>query len=88
MIDLRWSFLVVSRGNFSRRSKRACAPKTDSVPGPGAIVPRRALFQHEPEKIVILAHAGQDKRDNDAASNVHLPCPSLEEAPPRAVRAA
>src|SRR5436190_9252691 len=34
MIDLRCSFFVVSSGNLSLKSKRACAPKTESVPVP------------------------------------------------------
>src|SRR5207248_2156679 len=34
MIDLRCSFFVVRSGNLSRKSKRACAPKTESVPVP------------------------------------------------------
>src|SRR4051794_23949985 len=34
MIDLRWSFFVVRSGNLSRKSNRAWAPKTDSVPVP------------------------------------------------------
>src|SRR4030095_2088732 len=35
MIDLRWTFLVVSSGNPASRSKRSCAPKTLSLPVPG-----------------------------------------------------
>src|SRR5574341_1276373 len=34
MMDLRCTFLVVSSGNPALRSKRSCAPKTESVPVP------------------------------------------------------
>src|SRR5262244_1776603 len=34
MIDLRWSFLVVTSGKPSARSKRIWWPNTDSVPVP------------------------------------------------------
>src|SRR6478672_2459708 len=43
MIDLRWSFFVVSNGKRSRKSKRACAPKTERVPVP-VRSPRGAPF--------------------------------------------
>src|SRR5579863_2846019 len=34
MMDLKWSFLVVSAGKPSASGKRACAPNTESVPVP------------------------------------------------------
>ena len=56
MIDLRCSFLVVSSGKPSRRSKRACAPKTESVPVPVRSAFGFPVFEDEPEEIVIFAH--------------------------------
>src|SRR4051812_11866199 len=39
MMDLRWTFFVVTSGKPAPRSKRICQPKVDSVP-----VPVRSLF--------------------------------------------
>src|SRR4029450_12497704 len=71
MIDLMWSFLVVNNGKFSRKSNRVCAPKIDNVPVPGGsafgwagvFCFRMAMFEHEPEEIMILAHAGNYRSD-------------------------
>src|SRR4051812_38639176 len=40
MMDLRWTFLVVSSGKPAARSNRICQPNTDSVP-----VPVRSLLR-------------------------------------------
>ena len=55
MIDLRWSFFVVSSGKLSRKSKRACAPKTESVPVPVRSVRGRPALQNKPEKVADIA---------------------------------
>ena len=56
MIDLRWSFFVVRSGKVSRKSKRACAPKTESVPVPVRSSFGLPVFEHEPEEIEIWPH--------------------------------
>ena len=57
MIDFRWSFFVVRSGNLSRQIEPCLRAENRERARPSPIRPRRALFEDEPKKIVILPHA-------------------------------
>ena len=65
MMDLVWTFLVVSSGNDSRNGHRICAPNTEIRARAGAVGLELAVFEDVPQQIEVLNHRGENLTTKD-----------------------
>ena len=74
-MDLRCSFLVVTSGKPSLRSKRIWCPNTERVPIAGAVALVGAVGENSLDQVMILAHGlsrGTERLDGSRVAEARI----------------